>query len=204
MTDDPALRIYTEHASALTARWQAASNPAEVFAPVADLLPASPQRIADIGAGPGREAVWLAGLGHDVKAVEPVAAFRDIGDNDPEGRSITWLDDRLPDLAPLRALPPFGLLLLSGVWHHVAPALRARAMSAMTAALRPQGRMLISLRQGPDDPSHGLYSAWLAEAEALAAACGLLPVAAREAPAIQQQNRDAGVHWIWLALNKPA
>lgn len=204
MTDDPALRIYTEHAGALHARWQAACTPAEAFAPVVDLLPTSPQRIADIGAGPGREAAWLAGLGHQVTAVEPVAAFRDLGRNAAYGQAFSWLDDRLPDLARLRALPPFDFLLLSGVWHHVAPRSRGRAMSALAAILRPAGRVMISLRQGSDDPSRGLYPARAHEAVYLAAAAGLARVAEREAPAIQPQSRDAGISWIWLVLEAPA
>lgn len=201
MTDDPALRIYAQHASALNARWQAAYAPEDLFAPVIDLLPAPPCRIADIGAGPGREAAWLASLGHQVTAVEPVAEFRDLGQarNTP---GLTWLDDRLPDLSLLRQGPPQDLVLLSGVWHHVDPAMRENAMGSLAAVLRSGGSVMMSLRQGPTDPRRGLYPADAEEAIQLAQGAGLSQQARRPAPAIQQQNRDAGVSWIWLMLAK--
>lgn len=37
------------------------------------LLPPAPAVIADVGGGPGRYAVWLAGLGYQVHLVDPVA-----------------------------------------------------------------------------------------------------------------------------------
>jgi hypothetical protein len=39
-----------------------------------DLLPAAAALVLDVGDGTGRDAIWLAGLGHDVVAVEPSAA----------------------------------------------------------------------------------------------------------------------------------
>src|SRR5215208_6287619 len=35
-------------------------------------LPPPPARIVDIGGGPGAYAVWLAGLGYDVRLIDPV------------------------------------------------------------------------------------------------------------------------------------
>ena len=43
---------------------------------LADLLPAAPATILDVGAGSGRDAAWLAAKGHDVIAVEPSANMR--------------------------------------------------------------------------------------------------------------------------------
>lgn len=71
MTDDPALKIYAEHASATAARWQSAGRPAEIFAPIADLLPPPPAWIADIRAGTGRGAYgWLSTVRFDRGCVE--------------------------------------------------------------------------------------------------------------------------------------
>ena len=41
----------------------------------AGLLPSAPGLVIDVGAGTGRNAAWLAGLGHDVVAVEPSVGF---------------------------------------------------------------------------------------------------------------------------------
>lgn len=46
---------------------------------VIDLFPVRSSRIADIGAGTGRDAAWLADKGHFVVAVEPVDELREAG-----------------------------------------------------------------------------------------------------------------------------
>lgn len=93
-----------------------AISPERLFAPVADLLPAAATRVADIGAGAGRDAAWLAARGHRVVAVEPVARFRRAGMARHRSPAITWIDDRLPELARLQGPEAFGLVLLTGVW----------------------------------------------------------------------------------------
>ena len=200
MTDNPARRVYAEHANALAARWQSAYSPAESLAPIVDLLPKAPSRIADIGAGPGREATWLASLGHHVTAVEPVQAFRDMATNDPDAPQVEWVDESLPDLRLLQGHDAYDLVLLSGVWHHVAPSERKEAMRAFASILSPSGSIILSLRQGQGDPARGLYGADPVEAITLAAEVSLSPLAQRQTGSIQQHNKLAGVHWIWLAL----
>ena len=61
---------YGEHAMALAERYESISF-ADVHAEVAHLIPPAPARIADIGAGSGRDAAALARMGHQVIAVEP-------------------------------------------------------------------------------------------------------------------------------------
>ena len=51
-------------------------NAAALNAWLTDLLPQSGAVIMDVGAGSGRDAAWLASLGHEVLAVEPSAAMR--------------------------------------------------------------------------------------------------------------------------------
>lgn len=195
----PALRLYAENAAMLAARWE--SYPvSETFAPVADLFPATPCRVADIGAGPGRVAAWLADQGHEVIAVEPVQEFRDMaGGAHPR---VEWLDDSLPDLRALRAEPACDLLLLSGVWHHVAPHARDIAMASLAACLQPGGRIIMNLRHGQDDPARGLFTPDPDETIAAAGRSGLSVQAFRKAESIQKQNRDAGISWTWLVLQR--
>ena len=58
MTDDlPALRLYAANSASLAERYETI-EPARLFAPVLDLLPPPPARLADIGAGSGRDAAW--------------------------------------------------------------------------------------------------------------------------------------------------
>lgn len=70
----------------------------EVYAPVLDLLPIRPVRIADIGAGTGRDAAWFASQGHEVLAVEPVSELREPGMRLHPSERIRWLNDSLPAL----------------------------------------------------------------------------------------------------------
>ena len=66
--------------------------PEQIYAAVRDFLPRAPSRIADIGAGTGRDAAWLAEQGHRVLAVEPVRAFREAGVA-LHGGQVEWLDE---------------------------------------------------------------------------------------------------------------
>jgi protein-L-isoaspartate O-methyltransferase len=49
---------------------------ADVHRQMLHLIPTSPSRILDIGAGTGRDAAGFAAMGHTVVAVEPTAEFR--------------------------------------------------------------------------------------------------------------------------------
>ena len=99
----------------------------EIYAPVIDLLPVTPARVADIGSGTGRDAAWFAECDHDVLAIEPVKELREPGKRLHLSYKITWLDDCLPDLMKARRHGPFDLVTLCGVWHHIDdPASRPR------------------------------------------------------------------------------
>ncbi|MBI0539713.1 class I SAM-dependent methyltransferase [Roseomonas sp. KE2513] len=96
---------------------------------LADLLPVAPAPVLDVGAGSGRDAAWLADLGHDVVAVEPAAGLRRIAEGQHPSPRIRWLDNRLPALATTARLGlSFDAVLLSAVWMHLAPADRPRAL----------------------------------------------------------------------------
>lgn len=199
--NNPALTVYAENAEKLVKMWADNYQPAELYAPIADLLPPPPCRIADIGAGPGREAAWLAGQGYDLLAVEPVEELRNLASPDA---GLTWLADHLPDLSLLRREVSFDLLLLTGVWHHVTPADRQQAMESLVATLKPGGSVIMSLRHGRTDEARGLFAVETDETVRMAQAAGLERVAQREVGSIQAHNRQAGVHWTWLKLRRSA
>ena len=150
------MSYYSDHANDLFRFYQSA-DPELLNQSWSDLSPDQPGLACDIGAGPGRDAAWLAGKGWDVIAVEPADELRRLGEQHTSTQakqqgSVTWLDDRLPELKRLRALDQrFQLILVSAVWMHLKPTEHERAMRIISELLAPDGLLVISLRHGPDD-----------------------------------------------------
>jgi len=190
-----ALATYDARADGLTSRHLRLS-PERIYAPVRRFLPKCPERIADIGAGPGRDARWLCNQGHRVTAVEPARSFRTAGRT--AAPDALWINAHLPELSGVDG--PFDLILVNAVWHHLAPERRAAALRRLRDLAAPGGRLILSLRHGP--PPEGMES-FPIDPEATfngAGAAGWEPVFRDLAPAVQRQNRAAGVRWSWLVL----
>ena len=66
---------YEANAEAVVPQYEAI-DPAALHGWLRDLLPNAPVAVLDVGAGSGRDAAWLASLGHEVMAAEPSAAMR--------------------------------------------------------------------------------------------------------------------------------
>src|SRR5690606_33236915 len=66
---------YGENAAALADQYESIAF-ADVHRDVIHLIPAAPARVADIGAGSGRDAAALARMGHAVVAAEPTPELR--------------------------------------------------------------------------------------------------------------------------------
>ncbi len=198
MTDP--IAWYERHAQQLTSTYEAIPS-GRIHSLLQGLLPTSPALILDVGAGSGRDAAWLATLGHDVVAVEPATAMRaEAARLHPEPR-IRWLDDRLPDLAAtLRLGLTFDLILLSAVWMHLASTDRPRALRKLVILLKPGGLLVMSLRHGPSEPERGMHPVSLAELEELARGHGLVAAFTYESPDAQGR---AGVTWTSVALRLP-
>lgn len=183
---------------ALAERYEAVSAP-DLHGPVADLLPAAPARVLDVGAGSGRDAAWLAEMGHSVLAVEPSATFRAEGARRHPNPAITWIDDQLPDL--IRVSGRFDLVLLSAVWQHVCRQDRPGAFTRLAELLAPGGLLLISLRLGPPDVARQMHSVSVRELCDLANRSGLAVV--REAPLPDRMGRSE-ISWVTVALSRYA
>ena len=189
---------YAERAAALVEHWQKIPF-AEHHAPVLPLLPDTPSRILDIGAGIGVDAAVFAAMGHSVVAVEPTEALRQAGMALHAGPGIEWLDDHLPDLAILRARAvAFDVVMLSAVWMHLDAAQRRRAMPQVAALLGKDGVMILSLRHGPVPPGRRMFEVSGEETVQLAAEQGLACVLNLRTPSVQVGNREAGVFWTRL------
>lgn len=185
----------------LVARYDALS-PEQIYAEVADLLPGNGARVADIGAGTGRDAAWLAQRGSQVVAVEPVRELREAGQAMHAAAAIEWLDDRLPQLDGLTARAPFDAVILCAVWHHLDSRDRALATPVLTALLAPGGSLILSLRHQPGPADRTSFPTDPDQTIAAMQACGVRLVRRREADAVSAESRALGVRWTWLAFEK--
>lgn len=202
MKASAAIADYDANAARLASQWRAL-DPREVHAPVLHLLPATPSRILDIGAGAGGDAAWFASQGHTVLAVEPADGLRRAGVANHPSSCIEWLDDALPDLASLMARrETFDLVMISAVWAHLDHDQRARAMPNVAAQVAPGGRLIMSIRNGWTLPKRPTWDAKPEETIRLAEAEGLALILNVMTDSIQALNRANGVTWTRLAFER--
>ena len=141
---------------------------------VIHLIPTVPGRVLDIGAGTGRDAAGLVGLGHSVVAVEPTVELRRGAMVLHPSPMIEWVDDSLPDLAAVRARrEEFDAVMLTAVWMHLDAPQRRQAMPNVAALVRNGGVMIMSLRHGPVPPGRRMFEVSAEETIALAQPLGL-------------------------------
>lgn len=194
------IAAYDRCAGQLTASYEALSA-ADVHVGTRDLLPGQGGLILDVGAGSGRDAAWLASLGHEVVAVEPSSEMRRRAAERHPDPKIRWVDDRLPDLSSVHRLGlSYDAILLSAVWMHVPPPQRARAFRKLITLLKPGGTLLMSLRQGTPDPERTMWNAPVGEIEALARSHGLLVL---KISAADDRMGRADVRWTSVCLRLP-
>src|SRR3546814_14563536 len=132
--------ILEGYATAATAAFVTAYDglsPERIYEHVNDLLPSRNAKVADVGAGTGRDAAWFAGKGHDVLAIEPVRELREAGRALHTAGNIKWLDDRLPHLAAVPASASFDLMTLCPVWQHLTDEDRTTALSRPAPPIAP-------------------------------------------------------------------
>lgn len=200
--DDGAVVAYEHDAAALAEAYDAI-DPSEIYGGVAELLRrrSGGGLALDVGAGSGRDAAWLVGLGHEVVAAEPAGAMRAEGARRHPSFDIRWIDDRLPSLDAVHRLAlAFDTILVAGVWQHVAPSDRARAFRKLATLMRPAGLLVITLREGPPPPGRRMHPTSAGEIEGLARSHGLeiLRIERRE-----DAMGRTGVAWTTVVLRMP-
>jgi SAM-dependent methyltransferase len=199
MQEDPD-SSYDSGARAFAGGWEAAAF-ARIHAAALPHIPSQPGLVLDVGAGSGRDAAWFACRGWRVVAVEPAGALREVAGQLHRMPGIAWENDRLPGLErTLRLGLSFDLVWLSAVWMHVAPADRARAFRKLVTLLKPGGRMMLSLRRGPDTSGRPMHPVDPAEVERLAGEHGLTVRAAAES---EDAMGRAEVRWTVMVLPLP-
>lgn len=123
-----------------------------------------PGKALDVGAGSGRDARFLAGLGFAVTAVEPADALREQAQKLSQQLPIQWLSDLLPGLTKVQTLQQqFDLVLLSAVWMHLSPDERHQALPVLCSLLAHDGLLILTLRHGSFNDGRLSYSVTSAE-----------------------------------------
>ena len=202
MSQPDVLKGYAADAAALIPAYEALATP-DVLAPVLALLPVRPSRILDIGAGTGRDAAYLAGKGHHVVAVEPVAVLRDAAMALHPDPQIRWVDDDLPALARVRAAGErHDLILVIGVWQHLPANEHRDEVSTLADLLASGGRLIVSLRHGTSAPARPCFRGDPDRIVEYAVEVGLRVRMRADAGSLQQANRDLGVSWTWLCFEQ--
>ena len=174
----------------------------DVHADALRFLTPVPGIVLDVGAGSGRDADWFAAHGWQVVAVEPATALREEATRRHPSALIRWIDDRLPALAGVHRLGlGFDLIWLSGVWMHIPPEDRPRAMRKIATLLRPGGRLMLTLRHGPAPPDRPMWPVDANESERLGVEHGLALRVATE----RQEDRDGrtDIRWQTVILDLP-
>lgn len=198
----PGIRGYSEQAQSLI--WQYESLSFErVHEVELHLLPSTPSRILDIGAGTGRDAAWFATRGHTVLAVEPTLKFRLAGMKLHPSPSIEWLDDALPELSLVSSRGQlFDMIMLNAVWMHLDPSERHTGMAKVATLMACNGILILSLRHGPIPDERRMFDVSAEETIALAGLYGLLPVLNVETMSVQAGNGAADVKWTRLVFKR--
>lgn len=191
---------YAQEAPELVERYETAA-PEDIHGPVLRFFPSPPSRVVDIGAGTGRDAAWLARLGHRVVAAEPTREMREAAMRLHATEAIEWLDDGLPDLRLVRERGPFDLVLMTAVFMHLDAAQRASAMPNLVALLAPGGVLSMTLRHGPVPEGRRMFDVQGEEVIGLAPELALLSNERRDS--LRREANRAGVTWTQLAFRKP-
>lgn len=165
-----------------------------------NLLPNAKACILDVGSGSGRDAAWLAALGHYVVAIEPDPALRRENERHHPDGTYQLLTDSLPSLAATgRTGLSFDFILLNAVWMFVAPGQRERAFRKLVTLLKPGGAIALTLR-GPVDVGRGMHTVSVDEIEHLARRHGAYVDHTENAPDLLGRRQ---VRWTRVVVRVP-
>jgi len=193
------IKYYSSNAATLSRQYD--SLPFETVHK--DWLQEVPQEgmVLDVGAGSGRDARYFAGKGLGVVAVEPASGIRELAQQYTVVNPIHWISDSLPELTEVFKLQTkFDLILLSAVWMHIPPSSREKACRKLASLLKPNGKIVISLRFGECDDERTMYKVSSNELADYANKFGLTFKLLNQEPCEDKLGRKE-VHWQTVILS---
>jgi 2-polyprenyl-3-methyl-5-hydroxy-6-metoxy-1,4-benzoquinol methylase len=138
------LSFYEKNSKALYKQYQSLAFEV-VHSQWLPFLPSKPGRALDVGAGSGRDALWLASEGWTVVAVEPCEV---LSQQCPPSNHVTWFNDRLPSLDKINqaSYQRYDLILVSAVWMHLNHQEQISALARLKGFLDNEGLLVITWR----------------------------------------------------------
>ncbi|GEM_PF-6011382 len=100
-----------------------------------------PLTILDVGAGTGVHADFIAGMGHEVTAVEPVEEMIQEGKKRYHNPNLNFVVDSLPELKNING--QFDIIYSIAAWQYIEPKNRQAAMNRIAELLKPGGVFVI-------------------------------------------------------------
>jgi SAM-dependent methyltransferase len=140
--DAATLRYYEDHAGEVAPRYEAVAGGVSSFFP---FVFSRGERILEIGAGSGRDAARLLGVGVEVDAVEPSAALRECALADHPELEGRLFHGFLPGGLPPDIRPTYDGILLSAVIMHIPDAELFDTAFQLRERLGRGGRLLLSM-----------------------------------------------------------
>ncbi|MFP2201188.1 class I SAM-dependent methyltransferase [Enterobacter ludwigii] len=174
----------------------------EIFSDVKHFFSDSIETILDVGAGSGRDSAALAEKGYRVVAVEPSERMRSLASSLYNSENITWIDDSLPLLSIVKKINvKYDLILVSAVWMHLTETEQNESLETLCDLLSQKGKIIITLRLGPQEPDRNIKIVSTQYLLNLAATLGL------NADYISPINDDSfkrtQIKWQKIVLSKP-
>lgn len=174
-----------------------------------EFLPQNGSLIVDVGAGSGRDALWLYDHHYQVIAVDPVVEFfEQFKKNSPHNyparnypnSKFEWVVDSLPELNQLQKYTrQVSLILLSAVWMHLTTEERIQSFHTFSKLNKQNGLLVISLRHGKSPDERLMYSVSIDEIETIANECHYQIKAAKQS---DDQLSRTDVFWETIVLEK--
>ena len=193
---------YAEEARFLLGRYEMNSF-GEVYAAVKSYFPDEPSNIVDIGSGSGRDAGYLAQLGHQVVAVEPTCELREPAKKLHPSESIEWIDDSLPELSRLLKLQvTFDVVILNAVWMHLDKGQREIAMENIVKLTHIGSKLFITLRHGQIPKFRRMFDVSSDETIELASKHSIELLFQTQSESVGEPNRSAGITWSQIVLRR--
>lgn len=151
--------FYDANSETLFNRYRSVSAE-NVFKKSLGFFPQKPTRILDVGAGSGRDSLWLAGKGHDLTSVEPSKGMRDKIISMGIPTNMQLVDASLPNLtSPDIKSHSYGFILCSAVWMHLEAHDRIASLARFNELLahKSDAAVLLSFKLAPPEPESDMY-----------------------------------------------